>query len=281
MGCGGDGILEKMYIVLRSFEMVSLLRVLYILQIYLCLPLLWLSGNCGDLGKYGFGVADIPKAVDLMYKAFAETTKDRHLMLDYDFIMNIFEPLAKTIKLFKEYLTYMFEEQQSCPVVLQAEEDKIYPYDLLRAELYFPMRKDILQSNKFSALISFKASSEFRVEFRDERTATAKYVSDIKGANSMKKVSKIERDSYWGIDASNSISKILHASSTVGLKFAGIICLDHCAAERQTSSNNDFGERHASLFTGCKWKNKQVDNPIGVFHLLPEDLQRTAVLTSK
>ena len=123
----------------------------------------------------------MPKAVELMEKSFAEITKDRNLMLDDDFMMNIFEPLARKINPFKEYLTYMFEEQQSFPVGSQAEEDKVYPYDLLRAELYFPTRKDILQSSTFYALISVKASSEFRVEFRDERKATSKYVSDIKG----------------------------------------------------------------------------------------------------
>ena len=109
-------------------------------------------------------------------------------MLDDDFIMNIFEPLAKKIKPFKEYLTYMFEEQHSCPVGSQVEEEKVYPYDLLHAELYFPKRKNILQYNTFFALISVKASSEFQVEFRYESKATAKYVSDIKGAKSTKKV---------------------------------------------------------------------------------------------
>ena len=89
------------------------------------------------------------KAVELMEKSFAEITKDRNLMLDDDFMMNIFEPLARKINPFKEYLTYMFEEQQSFPVGSQAEEDKVYPYDLLRAELYFPTRKDILQSKTF------------------------------------------------------------------------------------------------------------------------------------
>ena len=51
--------------------------------------------------------------------------------------------------------------------------------------------------------------------------------------------------------------------------------------EGQTRSNNDFGQRHPSLVIGSKWKTERVDNPIKVFHLLQEELQRTAVLTSK
>ena len=68
--------------------MVSLLHVLSIMYIYLCLPLQWLSGNCGKLGKYGFGVSDIPKDVELTDKAFAEITKNRNFMLDDDFMIN-------------------------------------------------------------------------------------------------------------------------------------------------------------------------------------------------
>ena len=50
----------------------------------------------------------MPKAVDLMDKAFFEITNIGNLMLDDDFMMRIFEPLAKKINPFKEYLTYMF-----------------------------------------------------------------------------------------------------------------------------------------------------------------------------
>ena len=67
----------------------------------------------------------------------------------------------------------------------------------------------------------------------------------------------------------------------MGLKVRGTIRLDHCAAEGKTRSKNDIGRRHASFVTGHKWNNEQVDKPIGVFHLLPEELQRTDVLTSK
>ena len=36
----------------------------------------------------------MPKDVELMDKAFAEITKDVNLILDNNFMMNIFEPLA-------------------------------------------------------------------------------------------------------------------------------------------------------------------------------------------
>ena len=67
----------------------------------------------------------------------------------------------------------------------------------------------------------------------------------------------------------------------MGIKVGDTISLHHCEAEGQTRSNYDFGRRHASLVSRRKWKNEQVDKPIGVFHLSPEELQRTDALTSK
>ena len=84
-----------------------------------------------------------------------------------------------------------------------------------------------------------------------------------------------------GIDASNSISDSLHASSTLGIKVGGTIRLDHFAAQGKTCSNNDFGRIHALLVIRRKWKNDQVDKTIGVFNFLPEELQKNYVLTSK
>ena len=73
----------------------------------------------------------------------------------------------------------------------------------------------------------------------------------------------------------------MYSSSTVGIKVVGNLSLDHCASEIQKLSNNGFGRIHTLLFTSRKWKNEQVDQPIGVFHFLPEELQTPFFMTSK
>lgn len=266
---------------LRSVEMVSLLRILSILHISLCLPLRWLAGNCGDLGEYGFGVADMPKVLDLMDQAFAEIIEDGDMMLDDDFMMEIFKPLARSIEPFQDYLTFIFEGKRSNRVGSRAEEDKVLPWHLVREELFFPTRKDIIQSTEFSAVLAVEAAAVFRIEFRDARKATAKYLSDINGAKSMKNVTAAERLAGRGIDASNSISESLHASSTYNLQLGSTIRLDHCAAEGQTRSNNDLGRDHLSLVTGRKPKLDRNSKGIGTFHKLPQELQRTAILSAQ
>ena len=59
------------------------------------------------------------------------------------------------------------------------------------------------------------------------------------------------------------------------------IRFDHCAAEGQTRANNDFGRQHLSLVNGQSSKKDIVEKPMGTFHLLPPELQRTAIIASK
>jgi len=74
---------------------------------------------------------------------------------------------------------------------------------------------------------------EFRVQFRGKRKAKAKYLKAIKGSKSMARgmVSREERIVGRGIDATNSISESLYASSTHSFKMGNRIRLDNCAAE--------------------------------------------------
>jgi len=126
MSCGGDGILEKMYTILRSVEMVSLLRVLAILHISFCLRLCWLAGKCGSLEKeYGFGVANMAEVVDLMDEACGKIVDDPDKLLDDVFMMNVFSPIATRLPPLQEYIEYMFEEKMSNAVGSREEEDKV------------------------------------------------------------------------------------------------------------------------------------------------------------
>ena len=141
-------------------------------------------------------------------------------------------------------------------------------------------KKDIVQSNTICAVLATESAEEFQIQFRCK--ATGKYCKAIQGAKSLADggVSEQERIAGRGIDATNSISESLHASSTHGLKVGGTIRLDHCAAEGQTRANNDFGRQHLSLVSGRASK-VNADKELGTFHSLPPELQRTAILVAK
>jgi len=60
-------------------------------------------------------------------------------MLNEDFVINIFSKFQEKIDPFDDYLTHIFEEKLSNPVDGSTSVDnKVIPFDLLRAELFYP-----------------------------------------------------------------------------------------------------------------------------------------------
>ena len=88
----------------------------------------------------------------------------------------------------------MLEEKTSWLVCSRAKKDKILPWDVCRAALFFPTRADIMESQDDCELLAPIAASVFRYEFRDTTKATAAYLGNINGERSMKKVKKKEQD---------------------------------------------------------------------------------------
>ena len=129
MRCGHtDGILERnLFMLLRSVEMISFLRVLSILHISICMPLRWLAGNCGSLAEHKFGVANMATVVDIVDKAFAKVVRNGKKLLNEDFMMGMFKQLRKKLPPFDNYLTYMLEEKSSPRVVNSRLVEKVFP----------------------------------------------------------------------------------------------------------------------------------------------------------
>ena len=51
------------------------------------------------------------QAIDLLHNIFVEVQRDCTLLLDYDFILSIFEPLYSDLPELKEYLEYHIEDK--------------------------------------------------------------------------------------------------------------------------------------------------------------------------
>ena len=77
------------------------------------------------------------------------------------------------------------------------------------------------------------------------------------------------------------MSESIHVVATYSLQVCGTIYLQHCAARGQSESNNNFGQEIELLVHGRKAFKEKIARDVGGFHLLPPELQRTAVLTDK
>ena len=145
--------------------MVGLLRVLSILHISVCMPMRWLAGNCVELKDYNFGVADMPEALDLMDVAFGKVADDGDLLLDEDFMMGMFEPLLSKINPFQDYMTYMFDEKRANLVGSNDKDDRIFPFQLLKDELWDPTRRTSYSQIRFVQSWRQRVRKSFKYNF--------------------------------------------------------------------------------------------------------------------
>jgi hypothetical protein len=157
---------------LRSAEVVAMLRVLSILHIAICVPTRWLAGKTHELKEYNFGYYDMGKALDLMETAFESVLNDGSLIYDEEFMMNsIFAEISAEVDPFREYLQYVWVEKSGYTVAGPRDET-VLPIDELRAALFYPTRADIMQTNDLCSELGVVCSVAFLKEFRDTTKAT-------------------------------------------------------------------------------------------------------------
>ena len=250
-------------------------------NIAICIPTRWLAGKTQELAEFRFGVRDMGRTVDLMEEAFEKIANDGEMMLDKEFMMNIFEPIVDQVEPFAEYLEFIFENKEGQALGSRDKADKWLPFDELRAELFFPTRNYVRQTHSISCRLAEVAAATFLIEFRYPKKATSDYLSSISGIGSWAMVTDEDKVASQSKDSTTSISESVHASSTVGLGIAGTIRLDHVTAEGQTRSNNDFGRGHERLVRGSNKSEDVNDRVFGTFHQLPEELRRSLILFGK
>ena len=124
----------------------------------------------------------------------------------------------------------------------------------MRCDIMFPTRKDIVQSEEMTEDIGVHFGVVMRQEFRDTGKATANHSSTIKGAKSIRKVSRAERNATLNLSASNSVSESLHGALTGVLIAFGTIIIPNAAGLGQSQTNNDHGRGHKNLVSGHKSK---------------------------
>jgi hypothetical protein len=121
-----DNLLQRsLFIVLGSMEMIAQLRVASILHLGEVLPMRWLAGNTHKLAEYGWGERSMGRAITLLHDEFVEIQSDGSLLLDQEFIMNIFSPHYKEIPPLKQYLNYHFKEKEGNVIGSNKEHDRV------------------------------------------------------------------------------------------------------------------------------------------------------------
>ena len=121
----------------------------------------WLAVNTHKLAEYGWGEHSMGKAIALLHDAFVEIQSDGLLLLEQDFIVNIFSPLYNEIPPFKQSLDYHFEGKQGNVIGSNNEHDPVLAIDEAVAELFYPQKMENRQTTELCHELSIGVATTY------------------------------------------------------------------------------------------------------------------------
>ena len=140
------------------------------------------------------------KAINLLKTALIAIVDDGNLMLKDDFMMSIFKLIADKVPDFEEHLDYMLEQNETPTItkhqsnINEFNNSKVLPYDLLRAELFYPQREENKAIDTMCARMAVELATTMLIELRDPHKATSDYLSSAKGEFSWGETSQEEHE---------------------------------------------------------------------------------------
>jgi hypothetical protein len=105
------GVLENilhqhnLFVILESSETIAQLRLCSIFFLTIIVPMRWLASNTFKLSHRNWGEKSMEQVINLIYDAFVAIQADGSLIIDYDFMMGIFEELQSELPEFNTYMT--------------------------------------------------------------------------------------------------------------------------------------------------------------------------------
>ena len=277
-----DNLLQRsLFIVLGSMEMIAQLRVASILHLGMVLPMRWLAGNTHKLAKFGWGERSMGRAITLLHDAFVDIQSDGSLLLEPDFIMNIFSPLYEEIPPLKQYLDYHFEEKEGNVIGSNKENDRVLAIDEAMAELFYPQKMENRQTTEFCHELSVGVATTLLTELTDPKKSTHSYIKD--GMLAFNNLSLAEKEASLGMRANNDPSEGTFATFTDVLCNSGRISIDSAAGIGQARYNKDLDRDLGRFITRGKGRGTRTDQSAqtGAFHMLPEKLQDSLLAVAK
>ena len=127
------------------------------------------------------------RAIDILEFALSNTANDRDQMTSKELMMVIFKQLLDTLPEFQLYMNFMFEIKEAPTIVknqsnlMELNSLKVLPYDLLRAELFYPNQDENKATDIICKSMAVELAQAILVELRDPKKATHNYLSSSDG----------------------------------------------------------------------------------------------------
>ncbi len=167
------------------------------------------------------------RAITLLHDAFVEIQSDGLLLLDQEFIMNIFSPLYEEIPPLKQYLNYHFIEKEGNVIGSNKEHDPVLAIDKAMAELFYPQKMENRQTTEFCHELSVGVATTLLTKLIDPKKSKNNYIND--GMLVFNNLSLAEKEASLGMRANNDPSEGNFATFTNVLCDSGRISIDSAA----------------------------------------------------
>jgi hypothetical protein len=282
--CGSDNQLQRcLFLIMSSMEFVAQLRVASIFFFAVIVPMRWLAGNTHKLAHRNWGERSMSKAIDLLHTAFKKVAKDGRHFLDYNFIMNIFQPLYEQLPELRDYLDFFKEDKLGNVAGSYCKGDRVPAMEQAMTEVFWPTKTRNRETTQFCRSLSVGIAVTLLTEMEHAHKATSKYLSAVMGKCSQAVITNKEEMATLGRRANNDPSEGAFATLTDILQYGGRISLQSAAALGQMRYNKDMSRNVRSLVTGRRSKNVEEDSDDdGTFHTdLNEYLQDSLLSIAK
>jgi hypothetical protein len=107
---------RNLFIILESLEMIAQLQLCPIFFLIIIVPMYWRASNIFKLAHHHWREKSMGRVIDLVYHAFVAIQADGLLILDYNFMMEIFVDLQRELPEFNTNMTWYFEEKECNPI---------------------------------------------------------------------------------------------------------------------------------------------------------------------
>ena len=155
--------------------MISTLILFAILNVAVCMPVCWLSGNNHKLAHHNWGARSMIRVFAIFHTALNNILDDIKLIHKKSTMMFIFQDIVQEIPEFKAFLVYEFQNKNTEFVV--KSQTKAFPLKKMVEEIFSPQDRDNKDSTTMLetiGTIEFKATTK---ELEDKTKATYKYLS--------------------------------------------------------------------------------------------------------
>ena len=144
------------------------------------------------------------RVIDLLHATLSEIQTDGSQMLDFEYVMSIFQHLCNDLPEFESYMRYFLDEKSGHGVGSRRGSDQVLSIDEAMVEIFWPTKVHNHETTKFCCELAVCVATTWLIELEDTSKATYQHLSAAAGKYNQVVISKEEELTTIGLRANNN-----------------------------------------------------------------------------